>query len=413
MSTTPNSVNSATTAQEGPNLADAGEALVGDAARWISASTLEILVAAAIGSGIAFALLALRSLACRLIEQGNAELRWRVTFARVISKTSFFFIVMCSAALDARYAETPPALFRVIMVLFTISAALQGAIWARELILGYVEHRVGHTADSTTLGSAIGIIRLLVSVAVFAIALIIILDNIGVNVTGLVAGLGIGGIAIGLAAQGIFSDLFAALSIIFDKPFRRGDGIRFDDISGSVEQIGLKTTRVRSLAGEEVVVSNAQLLSKQIHNFANLHHRRMILSIGVIYQTPPALLARIPDIIGTIIAQHDDATMVRCGITGFGASSVDFELQFDIHSTDFEKVFGTRHSVCIAILKTFAEEGIEFAYPTQTSFTAAPDGRAIMPYPDVAMLATSIDERSGRVLAGDAGPEPADEKGRI
>ena len=129
--------------------------------------------------------------------------------------------------------------------MFVISAAFQAAVWARELVLGYVEHRVGADEQHSTLGSAVGIIRLLVTVALFAIAIILILDNVGVNVTGLIAGLGIGGIAIGLAAQGIFSDLFAALSIIFDKPFRRGDVIRIEGVQGHVEDIGLKTTRIR------------------------------------------------------------------------------------------------------------------------------------------------------------------------
>ena len=132
----------------------------------------------------------------------------------------------------------------LVHALFVIAFAIQAAIWARELVLGYIEHRVGADDGHTTLGSAVGIIRLLATVALFAIAIILILDNLGVNVTGLVAGLGIGGIAIGLAAQGIFSDLFAALSILFDKPFRRGDSIKFGDVSGNVEQIGLKTTRV-------------------------------------------------------------------------------------------------------------------------------------------------------------------------
>src|SRR3546814_7967353 len=124
-----------------------------------------------------------------------------------------------------------------------------------------MQHRVGTEDESSTRGSAIGIIRLLVTIALFAIAIILILDNLGVNVTGLIAGLGIGGIAIGLAAQGIFSDLFAALSIIFDRPFRRGDEITFDQTNGTVEPIGLKTTRIRPLGGEEVVKSNANLLN--------------------------------------------------------------------------------------------------------------------------------------------------------
>ena len=181
-----------------------------------------------------------------------------------------------------------------IHIAFVIAACLQAAIWARELILGLVHHRVGGAEEGSTLGSAIGIIRLLVTVALFAIAIILILDNLGVNVTGLVAGLGIGGIAIGLAAQGIFSDLFAALSIIFDKPFRKGDVISFGSppTTGIVEHIGLKSTRVRSLGGEEVVMANTKLLEQQLQNWALVGRRRAVMAFGVVYQTPADLLER-------------------------------------------------------------------------------------------------------------------------
>jgi small-conductance mechanosensitive channel len=261
-----------------------------------------------------------------------------------------------------------------------IAAALQAAIWARELILGFIEHRVGHGEDHSTLGSAVGIIRLLVTVALFAIAIILILDNLGVNVTGLVAGLGIGGIAIGLAAQGIFSDLFAALSIIFDKPFRKGDGIKVDQLQGTVEQIGLKTTRIRSLSGEQIVVSNAKLLDLQLHNFTNLEHRRFMLMLGLVYQTTPEVCASVPEMMRGIVEGHEKTTLVRCGMTTFGPSSLDFELQFDVHSNDYEYCFAVRSAICLEILRAFNEAGIQFAYPTQTTFTAAPDGTLVMPY---------------------------------
>ena len=213
-----------------------------------------------------------------------------------------------------------------------------------------------------------------------AIALLMILDNLGVNVTGLIAGLGIGGIAIGLAAKGIFDDLFSALSIIFDKPFRVGDAIKWDQTSGSVESIGLKTTRVRAVTGEEVVISNTNLLNKELHNLARLDRRRNILTIGVIYQTAPDICAEIPAILKQIIESHDKCTMVRCGMIGFGDSSLDFEVQFDVHSEVYNEVFDARSAIGISILKTFNDRGIEFAYPTQTTFTSAPDGRMIMPY---------------------------------
>src|SRR5204863_2647144 len=134
-----------------------------------------------------------------------------------------------------------------------VGAALQGAVWARPLILGVISHRIGEQAG-TTLGNATTIIRVLVSIVLFAPAIVVILDNLGINVTALVAGLGIGGIAIGLAAQGIFSDLFAALSIVFDRPFRRGDLVRYGETTGTVERIGLKTTRLRGVTGEQVIM---------------------------------------------------------------------------------------------------------------------------------------------------------------
>ena len=232
------------------------------------------------------------------------------------------------------------------------------------------------------------IVQLFVSVVIFGIAAVVILDNLGVNVTGLIAGLGIGGIAIGLAAQGIFSDLFAALSILFDRPFRRGDGIRWDATSGTVEQIGLKSTRLRSDDGQEVVISNANLLNKEVHNFANLDHRRLALKLGVTYQTPIDKLEAIPGIMRGIIKGHDRTELVRCGMIDFGQSSLDFELLFLVHSIDYNYVFNTRAQICLEILKAFQREGIEFAYPTQTTFTAAPDGTLVMPYPDGIEIAT-------------------------
>ncbi|MDB5697385.1 MAG: mechanosensitive ion channel MscS, partial [Alphaproteobacteria bacterium] len=242
--------------------------------------------------------------------------------------------------------------------------------------------------------------------ALFAIAIILILDNLGVNVTGLVAGLGIGGIAIGLAAQGIFSDLFAALSIIFDKPFRRGDTIRFEDINGTVERIGLKTTRVRALTGEQIIISNANLLNKQLHNFANLERRRMVLTLGLISQTPPEVCAKLPEMLRGIIEAHEKTEMVRCGMIGFGASTLDFELVFDVHDTDYNIVFVTRSAICIAILKAFNEANIQLAYPSQTSFTAAPDGTLVMPYPDVKLIATEDLEDNDAASANENKSQP-------
>jgi small-conductance mechanosensitive channel len=366
------------------NVTAKSERLASDVGQWVSGNAVGIVIAAAIATGLVLAMLAVRSLGCKLIAKLGTDPHWPVIFARVLAKTKFYFMVLAAAELVAEHAFTPPSLLSLIHVLFVIAFAIQAAIWARELVLGYVEHRVGGDEHShSTLGSAVGIIRLLVTITLFAIAIILILDNLGVNVTGLVAGLGIGGIAIGLAAQGIFSDLFAALSILFDKPFRKGESIRFGEVSGNVENIGLKTTRIRSLSGEQVVVANAKLLEQQIHNFAHLEHRRIVMTLGLICQTPPEVCARVPDMLKEMVEAQAKTSLVRCGMTGFGASTLDFELQFDVHSTDYDEVFAARHSVCLAILDRFNREDIQLAYPSQTTFTAAPDGTLIMPYPEV------------------------------
>jgi len=372
--------------------------LVDETIVWLSSNLGGILIAAAIGTAIALVMLGLRSLGSRVIRKGSDNLHWRTIFARAIARTRIFFIVLCAAEIVAEHANTPPALLSVVHFLFVIAAALQAAIWAREIILGYVEYRVGPEADSSTLGSATGIIRLLVSVALFAIAIVLILDNLGVNVTGLIAGLGIGGIAIGLAAQGIVADLFAALSIIFDKPFRKGDTIRFEGNSGTVERIGLKTTRIRSITGEQIIVSNTNLLNKQLHNFANLSRRRMTLTFGLVCHTKPEVLKSLPDLVRTLFEGRKRVDMIRCGMTGFGASSLDYELVFDVRSIDFEQAFAVRNELCIAMLESFNEAGITFAYPAQTSFTAAPDGTLIMPYPE---------DDGPEPLGKDSGPLPA------
>jgi len=209
-----------------------------DSMVWLDNHSLQILIAAAIATGVFFLLVGLRRLGMKLCNKED-HTGWLSVIGRAISRTGTFFMIMVSARLVSGYAQTPDMVARTISFLFTVSAVFQAAIWAREIVLGVIEHRAGtdvHRAEA--LGSAMGIIRLLVTVVLFAVAIIVVLDNLGVNVTGLVAGLGIGGIAIGLAAQGIFSDLFAALSILFDKPFRRGDAIKWDTTSGTVEQIG-------------------------------------------------------------------------------------------------------------------------------------------------------------------------------
>lgn len=348
--------------------------------QWLMYNSLSIAVALCAGALIVALLLAVRAFG-KWLCKGDQHPILRIVIGRVIAITQLWFMAALAAEVVADLTSPPQGLARTIHFAFTIAVALQGAIWIRELILGWVEQRAQQSAeDHGSLVSALGIIRLLVSIAAFAFAAVLILDNLGVNVTALVAGLGIGGIAIGLAAQGIFSDLFAALSILFDKPFRKGDTISWDTSTGTVEAIGLKTTRVRSVTGERLVISNANLLGKELRNLERLDRRRVTFKLALVYQTPPDTLEKIPEILRGVVDGQKKCHFVASSFTGFGASSLDFELIFDVVSRNANDLNDLRTKIGIAILRTFADQGIAIAYPTQTTFTAAPDGTMIMPY---------------------------------
>ena len=347
---------------------------------WVTEHWLELAIAITVGVVIYALLGLLKRLFIHLFRKAAHTTPVMAVFASAVERSGHIFMMLVATRLVLGYTEPPAALLRTVQFLFTISVAYQAAVWVRQIALGFIQLRAepGH-GGSETLANASGLIKVLLSIAIFAIAIVMVLDNLGVNVTGLVAGLGIGGLAIGLAAQGIFSDLFASLSIIFDKPFKVGDPINFGTQTGVVERIGLKSTRLRVITGEKMVVSNAQLLNKEITSYAGLDHRRLKFAIGVIYQTPPEQAASIPDLLREIVEKHG-GQFVRAGFINFGASSLDFEVEFDVYSWDWDAVYQMRHQIGLDVLQRFNERGLEFAYPTQTTFTAAPDGRMIMPY---------------------------------
>jgi small-conductance mechanosensitive channel len=347
---------------------------------WVNSHWLQIGIAIGAGLLIYFVLSMVRTFALKHAQSAEGEMTLTHIAGRVIHKTKSTVLAIIAIRLVAGYAQPPVVIMQIIQFVFTVAVVLQVAIWAREIVLGLIQRRAAE-GNNETLSNAMGIIRLLISIALFAIAAIVILDNMGVNVTGLIAGLGIGGIAIGLAAQGIFSDLFASLSIIFDRPFRVGETIKYDTSTATVERIGLKSTRLRSLNGELLVISNTNLLSKEITNFAHLHRRRITFKLGVIYQTTPEMLRDLPALLEEQVvgAGHE---FIRSSFINFGASSLDFELLFDVFSDQFDIVAAARTEVGIRLFDAMTRAGYGFAYPTQTSFTAAPDGTMIMPYPE-------------------------------
>ncbi len=205
-------------------------------------------------------------------------------------------------------------------------------------------------------------------ILVWALGLMMILSNLGVNVTTLVAGLGIGGVAFAFALKGILGDLFASFVIFFDKPFLIGDNIQVGDVKGKVTKIGIKTTRIKSSNGEEIVMSNESLTSKELHNYRKLEERKVAFSFGVTYETPPVKLRKISGWIKEIVGAVKETRFDRAHFNRFDDSALNFDVVFYMETDSYKKYMDAQQRINLNILEKFAKEGIEMAYPTQVHY---------------------------------------------
>ncbi len=274
-------------------------------------------------------------------------------------------------ALDARAIAAVRSLAAIVLI-------LQAAIWGNVLIAFGItwyakDNRIEDAASVTTMSA----LAFLAKLVLWTIAFLLVLDNMGVDVTALIAGLGVGGIAVALAAQNVLGDLFASLSIVLDKPFVLGDFIVVGDYMGTVEHIGLKTTRVRSLSGEQLVIPNHDLLTSRIRNYKLMQERRVVFGIGVTYETPVAQLREIPQIIKEAITSQDQTRFDRAHFKGFGDSALTYEAVYYVLVADYNIYMDIQQRINFFLFDKFAELGIDFAYPTQMVYLnpVEPDSR--------------------------------------
>ncbi|HEX6848172.1 MAG TPA: mechanosensitive ion channel family protein, partial [Chitinophagaceae bacterium] len=211
-------------------------------------------------------------------------------------------------------------------------------------------------------------ILIIANIIVWILGIIFLIDNLGYDITTLVAGLGIGGIAIALAAQAVLGDLFSYFVIFFDKPFEIGDFIIIGDKMGTVEYIGIKTTRLRALGGEQLIMSNTDLTNSRVQNYKRMEKRRVVFSVGVLYETHPDKLRKIPAIIKKIIQEQTQVEFDRAHLSKFGSSSVDYEVVYYIAGADYNVFMDKQQLINLGIFEQFHNEGISFAYPTQTIY---------------------------------------------
>jgi small-conductance mechanosensitive channel len=272
-------------------------------------------------------------------------------------------------ALGALYLELPLWLERTVKFVGLALVAFYGARVATTLIAHAVNCApVGGTTDLHRVRVAVPIVQ----VAVWGLALIFLLDNLGVQIGAVVAGLGIGGIAVALAAQAILGDLFAYVAIVFDRPFSIGDFIVVDTFMGTVEHIGIKTTRVRSASGELIIFGNSNLASSRVRNFRSMYRRRVVFNFGIIYQTPPATVEKLPDVVREILAALPSITVDRVHFLAFGPASLDFEAVYFVESPDHTLYLDLQQTANLQIMRRFEEMGVEFAAPARPATPAGP-----------------------------------------
>ena len=346
------------------SLPDQIERLTVDTVVWFRQDSSAALLGVAVAVALYALFYGLRWGIVRGLGRSRDVTTWRGFLARIAGRTRGVFIGALAAFAVTHIVAPPGPLQRAIDFVFTVAFAVQGAYWVREVVLSLVERRASNAEDHASLASAMGIIRVLVNVVVWMLATILVLDNLGVNVTALVAGLGVGGIAIGLAAQGIFSDLFAALAILFDRPFRAGDTIRFGEVTGKVEAIGLKTVRIRANTGEQVIVSNTKLLDQQIRNLRRIEARTAVMTMQIALGAPAAALRQVPAMVEGVFAPLGNARLNHARIVA--ASPIAYELEIDMTVDDSSLVMmlDTKQAVVIGVTEGLETLGLQLADTT-------------------------------------------------
>jgi len=317
------------------------------------------------------ALVALRMLKRLLTRHGRAWAEkwhspWALAVAELPDRASLWFLLVLAAYLGTVPLGLKAELRNTVMV---VALLLQGAIWGSALLNHLVSQVVRRQIEKdAAVATTVSMLGFLGKLVLWSLALLLVLQNAGIDVTALVAGLGIGGIAIALAAQNVLGDLFASLSIVLDKPFVLGDFIIVDQHMGTVEHIGVKTTRLRSLSGEQLVFSNADLLKSRISNYKRMRERRVVFTVGVTYQTPLEKLAALPAALGDIVRAQERVRPDRAHFKSFGDSALLFEVVYYVLDADYNVYMDVQQAINLALVEHFQRQGIEFAYPTQTVY---------------------------------------------
>jgi small-conductance mechanosensitive channel len=327
-------------------------------------------IAIAVALGAFIALLLVRTL---LLGRLSAIAKRTTTelddiLVEIVARTRPYFLGAAAAVFGSRFLVLPPTTDVYVAGAFSIVLLVQCGMWGATAVDLWISQRLNRRVTGVDVASATTIRALGIGIKVllWVIVFITALDKFGVNVTTLVTGLGIGGVAIALAVQNVLGDLFAALSIVLDKPFDVGDSIAVDQMSGTVERIGLKTTRVRSVSGEQIIISNSDLLKSRIRNYKRQVERRVVFTTDVTYDTSPEMVARIPGMIREVVSSQQPVRFDRSHFTQYTDSALRIETVYYVLDADYTRYLDIQQTINLELLRRFNAEKIDFAFPTRT-----------------------------------------------
>lgn len=293
--------------------------------------------------------------------------QWHDLLADTVRATSLVLLLPVALYAGGTVLELPVRLTRFTELAAVLALLAQAGLWLHRFVGRWTALKLESSREREPQGAtALGLIAFVARVAVWSLIVLLALDQLDFDITALIAGLGIGGVAVALALQNILGDLFASLSIVLDKPFVVGDFIVVDDLRGVVERVGIKTTRVRSLDGELLVFSNGDLLKGRIRNFQRMQERRVLFALGVTYQTPQEKLEQIPQWLQEAIEAQSRTRFDRAHFKEYGDSALTFEVVYYVLDRDYNLYMDIQQAINLAIFGRFAREGVEFAHPTRT-----------------------------------------------
>ncbi len=296
----------------------------------------------------------------------NERFRWIKYVKGLVKKTTIFLSVAIGLFWGITLLDVDERFLTGAYTFIRVMVILQMGVWG-SAVTGVVAdgYKIVIDDDNAQV-TALSAITFVVRVVIWAVVLMMILDNLGFDITAMVASLGIGGIAVALAAQNILGDLFAFFSIIIDQPFVKGDFIIVGNDLGSIEHIGIKSTRVRSLGGEQLIFANKDLLNSRIRNFKRMEQRRIVFEFGLVYDTSAEHVKLVPELVESYIKALDTTRFDRAHFKEFGESALNFEVVYWVLSADFTVYMDTHQAIIFEMLQEFRERGIQFAYPTRT-----------------------------------------------